>query len=133
MSQSCARARASLGGVPAVSSPACDGQRLYLLTGDGQLSCLDPGSGQVKWSHEFKDDFYSSPAIGGNRVIIVSRKGVAHVFENADQFHDLGQSELGENCNATPVPDRQCLYLRAGKHLFCLEESAPVAVKSPEK
>ncbi len=120
-------------GVPAVSSPACDGQRLYLLTGDGQLSCLDPGSGQVKWSHEFKDDFYSSPAIGGNRVIIVSRKGVAHVFENADQFHDLGQSELGENCNATPVPDRQCLYLRAGKHLFCLEESAPVAVKSPEK
>ncbi len=120
-------------GVPDVSSPASDGRRLYLLTGDGQLSCLDPGSGQVKWKHEFKDDFYSSPVIGGSRVIIVSRKGVAYVMENADAFRELGKSELGEDCNATPVPDRQCLYLRGGKHLFCLAESAPVAVKSPEK
>jgi outer membrane protein assembly factor BamB len=120
-------------GVPGVPSPASDGRRLYLLTVGGQLNCLDLASGQVKWSHDFADEYYSSPAIGGNRVIIVSRKGIAHVFENADQFHDLGQSELGENCNATPVPDRQCLYLRGGKHLFCLAESAPVAVNRPEK
>jgi outer membrane protein assembly factor BamB len=119
-------------GVPSVSSPASDGKRLFLLTGEGQFTCLDPETGQVKWSHDFADEFYSSPVIGGNRVIIVSRKGVAHVVENADQFRELGQSELGENCNATPVPDRQCLYLRGGKHLFCLAESAPVAVNRPK-
>ena len=118
-------------GVPSVPSPASDGRRLYLLTDGGQLSCLDPVSGQVKWSHEFEDEFYSSPVIGGSRVIIVSRKGVAHVVENADQFRELGRSELGEDCNATPVPDRQCLYLRGGKHLFCLAETAPVAVNRP--
>jgi outer membrane protein assembly factor BamB len=119
--------------VPSVSSPASNGQRLYLLTAGGELSCLDPVSGQLKWSHDFADEFYSSPVIGGNRVIIVTRKGVAHVVENADEFREVGKSELGEDCNATPVPDRQCLYLRGGKHLFCLAESAPVAVNRPEK
>jgi hypothetical protein len=115
-----------------VASPATDGKRLYFLTGDGQLSCLDPETGQVKWAHDFADEYYSSPVIGGNRVIILSRKGVAHVVENADQFRELGQSELGEDCNATPVPDRQCLYLRGGKHLFCLAESGPVAINRQE-
>ena len=112
-------------GVPSVASPASDGKRLYLLTGEGMLTCLDPETGRVKWSHDFADEFYSSPVIGGGRVLIVTRKGVAHVVENADQFRDLGQSELGEDCNATPVPDGQCLYLRGGKHLFCLAENTP--------
>ncbi|MEI8288489.1 MAG: PQQ-binding-like beta-propeller repeat protein [Verrucomicrobiota bacterium] len=122
----------TVSGVPSVSSPASDGKRLYLLTGEGQFTCLDPATGQVKWSHDFADEFYSSPVIGGGRVLIVTRKGVAHVVENADQFRELGKSELGEDCNATPVPDRQCLYLRGGKHLFCLTESAPVAVNRPK-
>jgi outer membrane protein assembly factor BamB len=120
-------------GVPSVSSPASDGRRLYLLTSGGELSCLDASSGEVKWTHEFEDDYYSSPVICGSRVVMVSRKGVAHVVANADEFHELGKSELGEDCNATPVPDQQCFYLRGGKHLFCLAEGAPVAVSPPEK
>ena len=115
-------------GVPSVASPASDGKRLYLLTGEGQLTCLDPETGQVKWSHDFADEFYSSPVIGGERVMIVTRKGLAHIVENADQFRELGKNELGEDCNATPVPNRQGLYLRGAKHLFCLVESAPVAM-----
>jgi outer membrane protein assembly factor BamB len=109
-------------GVPSVSSPASDGQRLYLLTAGGELSCLDPATGQVKWSHEYEGEYYSSPVIAGNRVIIVTRKGVAYVVENADEFRELGKSELGEDCNATPVPDRQGIYLRGGKHLFFLSD-----------
>jgi outer membrane protein assembly factor BamB len=112
-------------GVPSVCSPASDGKRLYMLTGEGQLTCLDPATGQVEWSHDFSDEFYASPVIGGGRVLIVTRKGLAHIMQNADQFRDLGQSDLGEDCNATPMPDRQCLYLRGGKHLFCLEANTP--------
>jgi len=121
-------------GVPSVASPASDGKRLYLLTGDGQLTCLDPETGHVKWSHDFADEFYSSPVIGGGRVLIVTRKGIAHVVENADQFRELGKSDLGEDCNTTPALDRQCLYLRGAKHLFCLADSAgTVAASRPEK
>jgi len=115
-------------GVPSVASPASDGKRLYLLTGEGQLTCLDPDTGQVKWSHDFGDEFYSSPVIGGGRVLIVTRKGLAHIVENTDQFRELGKNELGEDCNATPALDPQGLYLRGAKHLFCLVETAPVAI-----
>jgi outer membrane protein assembly factor BamB len=121
-------------GVPSVASPASDGQRLYLLTGDGQLTCLDPNSGRVNWTHDFADEFYSSPVIGGGRVLIVTRKGIAHIVENADQFHELGKSELGEDCNTTPALDRQGLYLRGAKHLFCLADSVGTeAARRPEK
>ena len=121
-------------GVPSVASPASDGQRLYLLTGDGQLTCLDPKSGRVNWTHDFADEFYSSPVIGGGRVLIVTRKGIAHVVENADQFHELGKSELGEDCNATPALDRQGLFLRGAKHLFYLADSVGTeSARGPEK
>ncbi len=109
-------------GTPGVPSPASDGQRLYFLTVGGQLSCLNPATGQAKWTHEFEGEYYASPVIAGNRVVIVTRKGVANVVENADEFCELGKSELGEDCNATPVPAPQGLYLRGGKHLFFLSD-----------
>ena len=121
-------------GVPSVPSPVSDGKRLYLLTGDGQLSCLDPETGRVNWTHDFADEFYSSPVIGGDRVLIVTRKGSAHVVANADQFRELGKSELGEDCNTTPALDRQGLYLRCAKHLFYLADSpGPLAATRPQK
>jgi outer membrane protein assembly factor BamB len=111
-----------------------DGKRLYLLTGDGQLSCLDPETGRVNWTHDFADEFYSSPVIGGGRVLIITRKGMAHIVENADQFRELGKSELGEDCNTTPALDRQGLYLRGAKHLFYLADTpGTLAATRPEK
>lgn len=59
-------------------TPTVDGNRLYVLTGNGTLACLDATSGQIVWRKSLTSEFggkvptwgYSeSPLVDGNKVI----------------------------------------------------------------
>ena len=60
-------------------SVTIDGDKLYLIRGNGQMHCLSTADGKILWQKDFKDDFggkmmsqwgYSeSPLIDGNLVI----------------------------------------------------------------
>jgi outer membrane protein assembly factor BamB len=60
-------------------SVTVDGDKLYLVRGDGQIHCLSAADGKMIWQKDFKDDFggkmmsqwgYSeSPLIDGNLVV----------------------------------------------------------------
>ncbi len=43
------------------STPTVDGDRMYCLASDGQLSCLDSTSGDVKWQTNLQQDFNGKP------------------------------------------------------------------------
>jgi outer membrane protein assembly factor BamB len=60
------------------STPTIDGDRLYALSSDGDLVCLDTAKGQIVWQKSFRADFagemghwaYSeSPLIDGDLVV----------------------------------------------------------------
>ena len=61
------------------STPTIDGNRVYAIGTDGDLVCLDAGTGNVHWRRSFVDDFQGkfmsvwkfseSPLIDGDRVI----------------------------------------------------------------
>ena len=61
------------------STPTVDGDRLYLVTSDGQLACLQTADGKIVWKREFKKEFggqmmsgwgYSEPPlVDGDRLI----------------------------------------------------------------
>ena len=110
-------------GVPDAPSPVSDGQRIYWVDPNGILSCLRQETGQVIWTHDFDDHFYASPTIAGGTLILVSRKGVAYMLATGDSYQPLGQFPLGEDCNASPAPRGNRLYLRGRQNLFCLESS----------
>ena len=60
-------------------TPAIDGDRLYVITSNGQLSCLKTGDGSVVWTKDFKQEwngvmmsgwgFSESPTVDGDRVL----------------------------------------------------------------
>ncbi|MEI6073458.1 MAG: PQQ-binding-like beta-propeller repeat protein [Verrucomicrobiae bacterium] len=108
-------------GVPDATSPVSDGRRLYVITSGGLLTCCNPETGETVWTHEFDDEFYASPTIAGNALILVSRKGNSWVLETGDAYKELGKGALGEECNASPVPLGKRLFLRGKKTLFCIE------------
>ena len=108
-------------GVPDATSPVSDGQRLYIVEGSGMLTCYDIRTGKVVWSHDLDNMFYASPAIAGNALILVSRKGNSWVLETGDAYKELGRGELGEECCASPVPHGKRLLLRGKTNLFCIE------------
>ncbi len=59
-------------------TPTIDGDRLYVVTSDGAISCLHAKSGDVKWSHSFRKwggrmmsgwGFSESPLVDGDWVL----------------------------------------------------------------
>ena len=111
-------------GVPDASSPVSDGQRIYLLDPNGTLTCLQQTTGQVVWTHDFEDHFYASPTLAGGTLILLSRKGVAYLVATGDSYRALGKFEVGEKCNASPVPRGHRLLVRGQHSLFCIESGS---------
>ncbi len=109
-------------GVPETSSPGSDGQRIYVISSGGALTCIDAATGKVKWTEELGEEGYASPVVASNGVLIVQRNGTMIVVENADAFKQLHKAELGEACDATPLLHNGRIYIRGQKHLYCLGE-----------
>lgn len=43
------------------STPTVDGQRLYALGSDGDLACLETGTGKIRWQKNLRTDFGGKP------------------------------------------------------------------------
>jgi outer membrane protein assembly factor BamB len=43
------------------STPTLDGERLYCLASDGELTCLSAGEGSLKWQKHLRNDFGGKP------------------------------------------------------------------------
>ncbi|MDD5261298.1 MAG: PQQ-binding-like beta-propeller repeat protein [Methylacidiphilales bacterium] len=107
--------------VPDATSPVSDGQRLYIISGAGMLTCYGLQGGKSVWTHQLDGTFYASPTIAGNALILVNQKGASWVIETGNAYKELGKGELGEECFASPVPLGKRIFLRGKENLFCIE------------
>ena len=115
--------------VPDATSPVSDGVNFYTVDSEGMMTCADLQTGKAKWQHEIDDRFYASPTLVGDKMLLLSRKGHAYVLKPGDKFEQVGKGELGEECNASPAPLGNRVYIRGKQHLFCIEEAKPAAGK----
>src|SRR5262245_54840062 len=60
------------------STPAVDGERVYALSSDGKLACVETSKGEVQWSKDLRSDFggrygmwayAESPLVDGDVVV----------------------------------------------------------------
>ena len=109
------------GNLPEAVSPLCDGHYIYVLTGWGMLTCFDMGGKQL-WEHDMGASFYGSPTLAADRIYIVDREGLMHIFKGGSTFAAVGSAPLGEPSNCSPAFVRGRIYIRGEKHLFCIGE-----------
>lgn len=107
---------------PDVSSPLALGPHLWLANSAGGLICCDATTGKVLAEHELDESFYASPVSAAGRVYVFDRKGAARVFDAAHPEKVPEPIATGENVVASPALVGRRLYLRAEKHLFCIEK-----------
>jgi outer membrane protein assembly factor BamB len=110
---------------PDVCTPAFDGQRLFVLDGDGHtLTCLDPKTGAKKWSGELPERgvIRSSPTVADGKVYIVNEKGTVMVCAAGDEFKVLATIPMGdaEGTRASVVASGGQLFLRTTAALYCV-------------
>jgi outer membrane protein assembly factor BamB len=109
--------------LPDASSPVATGKHLFMCSSGGVITCLDVKTGAKVWSKDFDEGFYGSPIVVDDRVYVMDRSGVTHVFKAADKYEALATNPLGEKADCTPAIPEGRIYLRSGKRLYCLGKS----------
>ncbi len=142
--------------LPDTCSPLSDGKYIWMMA-EGEFSCLkakpdtkpDPKTGVTPGervcNRDFEASFYASPAMAGDRIYLISRKGKVWVVakepievkadpdpdaeaEDKDKdkkkwgFKELGKADLGEACDTSPSFAEGRMYIRGKTHLYCIEE-----------
>ena len=110
---------------PDVCTPAFDGQRLYVVDGDGHtLTAYDPTTGEKKWTGELPDRtvIRSSPTVADGKIYIVNEKGTVMVCAAGDEFKLLATIPMGdpEGTRASVVVSNGQLFLRTTQALYCV-------------
>lgn len=107
-------------GLPDISSPATNGELVFLAAGYGVITCYDAKTGAKVWEQDLKATFESSPVIVGGHVYVTDMDGVTHIFEAGRKYKVVGQGKVGEAVSATPAFVEGRIYLRSEKRLYCI-------------
>jgi outer membrane protein assembly factor BamB len=108
-----------------VPTPAAENGRVYVLGDRGELSCVDPATGNSLWQGELPKtsaSYYASPVFAGGKLYAAREDGVVFVVQAQDKFDLLAENRMGEQIIASPVAVSNRLLIRGERHLFCIAE-----------
>ncbi len=100
-----------------------DGELVYLLDTGGLITCYDIRDGAKVWEKDIKKSFQASPSIVGDKVYLLSEKGVMYIIEAGREYKEIAVNELGENCYASPAFMDGRIYIRGVENLYCIGKS----------
>lgn len=106
--------------LPDITSPLSDGERLWLLTTQGRVTCLAAKDGTEFYGQELDASFFASPTLVGERVLLISASGKAFWLASGAEYRLLGTAEFGEKVHASPALAGGRLFVRGERHLFCI-------------
>lgn len=105
-----------------VPSPVATDKYLFLATSYGVVVCHDAKTGDVLWEKEFANGSYSSPMLVENKIYLLDKQGIMHIFKADKEYISLGEPKLGEKAYSTPAFADGHVYIRADKNLYCIGE-----------
>ena len=106
--------------LPSIACPLATGELVITASSGGFVVCCETGTGKRLWTKDFETNFLASPVLAGGTVIFIDENGVLSAFKAARTYEPVARSELGEPCQATPMPAPGRLYIRGRKHLYAI-------------
>ncbi len=103
-----------------VPSPVATDKYLFLATSYGVVVCHDAKTGDLLWEKEFCGGFYSSPILVEDKIYLIDKEGIMHIFKADKEYISLGDPVLGESVVSTPAFMDGRVYIRANKNLYCI-------------
>jgi outer membrane protein assembly factor BamB len=107
-------------GVPYVATPLLDKSILWLVKDGGIVTKLDAASGRLLQEERLPGlgGYYASPVTGDGKVYFASEQGVVSVLANHPEWKVISFHGFHEKIYATPVIDRNRIYIRTEKALY---------------
>ncbi len=112
-------------------SPLVHDGRLYTITDDGVLACLEAGSGQLQWKRRLGGTISCSPVIAGQYLYCCNEEGKVFVIRLGGRGELVAEIPIGEGIFTAPVVSQNRLFLRTLASLHCVSSSneLPLAVQ----
>lgn len=107
--------------VPSRSSQILVGERLFMISDRGTISCLDAKSGECVWMQRVKGAYSASPLFAEGRIYFFGEDGEIPVVAAGDEFRLLADNRLGDGFMASPAVCETSLILRSRSHLYRME------------
>ena len=110
-------------GVPYVSTPLLDKGILWMVKDGGIVTKLDAATGRMLQEERVPGigNYFASPVAGDGKVYFASEQGVVSVVANTADWRVISSHEFHEKIYATPVIDRDRIYLRSEQALYCFQ------------
>jgi len=108
---------------PDICSPVGNGEFVFILNSDGLALCFKAADGEKLWEEDIgegRDSFLASPSLVGDKLYLLTEKGVMIIAEVLPKYKELARCELGEKCCASPAFVDGRIYIRGVENLYCI-------------
>jgi outer membrane protein assembly factor BamB len=95
---------------------------LYNLNVNGQLSCYDAMTGEVKYKEHLKEAFSASGVAANGKLYFSSEESNIYVIKAGPDFEILAKNALKDICMATPAISGNALFFRTQHFLIAVEK-----------
>lgn len=103
-----------------VPSPLATKELLFVVTSYGMVVCHNAKTGEKYWEKEFDNGFYASPILVDNKVYLIDREGITHIFKAQNTFELVSEPALGESVVSSPAFADGQIFIRSEGNLYCI-------------
>ncbi|HET6557402.1 MAG TPA: PQQ-binding-like beta-propeller repeat protein [Prolixibacteraceae bacterium] len=94
---------------------------LYNLQTNGQITCFDALTGEVKYKDSLKEAFSASGIAADGKLYFSSEDGNIYVLQAGPEFKVLAKNALKDVCMATPAISENTLFFRTQHYVVAVE------------
>ena len=109
---------------PYIPSPIAYRDYVFVLFDQGFISCYDAKTGKEIYGKQRIDvgaNFSASPVAAGGKLYLMSEDGDVYVISAGAAYELLAKNSLGEAVMASPAISGGKMFVRALKHLYCIQ------------
>jgi outer membrane protein assembly factor BamB len=109
-------------GVPLTPSVIVVDGRLYMVSDNGILTCLDAATGKELWRQRLEGNYSASPIYAEGRIYFLSEEGETTVIAPGGEFKKLAANKLNGRFLASIGVSSGALFLRSNTHLYRIQK-----------
>jgi len=100
--------------------PTVDGTYVFSLDPKCVLHCLDAQTGRPQWTHDTKQEIWSSPFVADGKVYVGTQRKWLWVFRAGRQKKLLAKVRLPRAISCTPIAANGVLYIATTRRLYAV-------------
>jgi outer membrane protein assembly factor BamB len=108
-------------GVPLISSPLLDGERIYIVNDSGIASCINALNGRELWRQRLPGTYSASPVLAHGRVYFLNETGETTIVQSSNQYLALASNKINGNTSASLAFGDGAMFLRSDTALYRIE------------